>query len=160
MIFDLNFRNKIMKYISIVLIIFLILSCNKNEQSPIFNCDVDGIEWKPSSVSIGRNHDDDLLILQIKDDTLSLIFKIEADGVDDYDLSPNSNHKVFVNISHPPYVYPYESSYSLSNGNFTISEIKGFKKIMKGSFSLDVYNEFGDKKSFTNGKFSGYTYFD
>ena len=149
-----------MKYLTILFLSLLIISCNKNDKAPMFSCDVNDVRWNPSLVSVGRNHETNLLILQIKDDTLSLILKIDANGIDKYDLSPDSKHKVFVDISHPPYSNPYASTYKLSNGNFTIKEIKGFKKIMKGSFSFDAYDDNGEKISFTNGEYSGYTYLD
>ena len=149
-----------MKHLTLILFGLLLFSCNKNEQPPSFSCDVNDVKWRGGSVGVGRSHDTELLTFHIYDDTLSLLFNIFADGENQYDLSPNSKHNVSVNFKAPPYIYIYKSTYELSNGDFTISEIKGVGNHtkMSGTFSFDAYNDSGEKVSFTNGTFTNYPY--
>lgn len=147
-----------MKYLSLALFSILFLSCNKNEQPPSVSCDVNGVNWSPTSVSVSRSHETDLFSFRAYDDTLSILFKIAADGESQYELSPSSEHKVFVDLSHPPFIKSYSINNYSSYGAFIINEIKGFDKLMNGTFSFSAYTNEGEKINVSNGKFSDYSY--
>lgn len=151
------------KYVFPILMIALLVSsfsCKKDEKldsdTPAVSCLIDGVLWKASEISVMQDESDNLVDISCQDVSYDQNFKLSfiCTGKGTVNFAKN-NYDNFGSYTVISSLGVFSSNYSSNpSGQVVITEYDKAKKTISGTFHFNAHDNQGNKKSFTEGKFT------
>lgn len=151
------------KYVFTILMIAVLVlsySCKKDEKqdsdTPAMSCLIDGVLWNASGINAMQDQSDNLVDISCndisEDQDLKLSFFCTETGTINFMKNNYDNFGSFTIWSN---LGIFSSNYSSNpSGQVVITEYDKTKKTISGTFHFDAHDNQGNKKSFTEGKFT------
>jgi hypothetical protein len=152
------------KYVFPILMVAILVSsysCKKDEKldpvTPALSCLIDGVLWDASEIGLFEDQSDSLVEIVCNDTSndqvLKLSFICTGTGTVTFMKNNYDNFGSFMIYFSAPGVF--SSNFSINpTGQIVITEYNQTRKTISGTFHFDAHDKQGNKKSFTEGKFT------
>lgn len=146
--------------ILMIAVLYFSFSCKKDEKqdsdTPALSCLIDGVLWSASGISVMQDESDNLVDISCEDISEDQMFKLSfvCTGTGTVNFMKN-NYDNFGSFTVISALGVFSSNYSSNpSGQVVITEYDKTKKTISGTFHFDAHDNQGNKKSFTEGKFT------